>query len=123
MISLLKKNTKASLNLVQQKINVYFEEQDAFIKDMAQIHIVDEDHIRKMISHASTLTSTRRPSIANTILHFKSQELNNGWPSGERLKLKEIQQNIATNPDLDPARMSKGQKKELIEKLVEHQAL
>ncbi|KAG6879128.1 hypothetical protein C0992_005015 [Termitomyces sp. T32_za158] len=118
--SLLKKNTKASLELIQQKFNTDFEEQDMFIKDMACIHIIDEDHIRKMISYASTLTLMCCPSIANVILHFKSQKLNNGHLPGEHLKLKEIQQNIAADLDLDPARMSKGQKKELIEKLIEH---
>ncbi|KAG6888240.1 hypothetical protein C0995_009553 [Termitomyces sp. Mi166 len=88
--NILKKNAKASLNLVQEAVSAYLKDQDKFIEDLAKQHLVDKEHIQKMITHTSTYASTHCPSLENAIVHFKSMEVNEDYPPGDCLKLKEI---------------------------------
>ncbi|KAG6888716.1 hypothetical protein C0992_007675 [Termitomyces sp. T32_za158] len=91
--NLLRKNTKASLEIVQKAVSKYLEEQNKFIEDLAQRHLVDKERVRKMIAH-------RAP--------------------GDRVKLKEILNRVDNNPELDASKMNNKRKKELTDELVEY---
>ncbi|KAG6876454.1 hypothetical protein C0992_012915 [Termitomyces sp. T32_za158] len=106
--TLLKKNTKESLDLVQEAVSIYLADQDKFIGEMAERHLVDKDRIKKMITHSLTSTLTCLPSLTNAIFHHKAKELN---------------EEIENDPEMDPSKMSKLRKKELINELAEHRAL
>ncbi|KAG6877552.1 hypothetical protein C0992_009704 [Termitomyces sp. T32_za158] len=121
--NLLKKNTKAHLDLAQEAVSAYLEEQKKFIDDVSQRYLVDKECVRKMITHASTYTPTRGPSLSNAILHRKSKELNEDRIVGNRLKLKDIQEAVDKDTDLDALSMSKQRQKELIDELIDHRML
>ncbi|KAG6875240.1 hypothetical protein C0993_010169 [Termitomyces sp. T159_Od127] len=121
--NLLKKNTKAHLDLAQEAVSAYLEEQKKFIDNVSQRYLVDKERVRKMVTHVSTYAPTCGPSLSNTILHHKSKELNEDRIAGNHLKLKDIQEEVDKDTDLDASSMSKQRQKELIDKLIDYRML
>lgn len=74
--NILKKNTKASLDLIREAVSAYLKDQEKFINNLTEQHLVDKEHIKKMIIHGSSHASLCCPSLANTIVHFKSKKIN-----------------------------------------------
>ncbi|KAG6875813.1 hypothetical protein C0993_007321 [Termitomyces sp. T159_Od127] len=118
--NLLRKNTKAHLDLAQEAVSAYLEEQKKFIDNMSQRYLVNKEHVRKMVTHASTYAPTRGPSLSNAILHHKLKELNEDRIAGNHLKLKDIQEEVDKDTDLDASSMSKQRQKELIDELIDY---
>ncbi|KAG6877100.1 hypothetical protein C0992_010839 [Termitomyces sp. T32_za158] len=121
--TLLRKNTKASLDLVQEAVLVYLNKQEKFIDDLAQQYLIDKERIKKMIIHGLTYASARGPSLSNAILHYKAKELNENCVSGECLILRDLQDKVYNDPELDPLRMSKACKKKHIDELIQRRTL
>ncbi|KAG6881073.1 hypothetical protein C0993_002956 [Termitomyces sp. T159_Od127] len=79
--------------------------------------------MRKMVTRMSTYAPTRGPSLLNAILHHKSKELNEDRIAGNHLKLKDIQEEVDKDTNLDVSSMSKQRQKELIDELIDHHML
>ncbi|RDB20088.1 hypothetical protein Hypma_012876 [Hypsizygus marmoreus] len=115
------KNNKANVASVEKEIDAYLMEQQRFIEEIADKYTVDAKIIKKKLINGSTYKTTRAPSLQNAIIHDKTVEMNEGRAPGDRLKLKEIQQLVLQDEELQ--NLSKDRQNELLKNLEDHRAL
>ncbi|KAI5982124.1 hypothetical protein EDD15DRAFT_2378380 [Pisolithus albus] len=76
------------------------EEQEMRINEIAKAHSVLPEKVKLLITGETHYRKRREESLANTLVRIKARQVNADLPCGQKVKLKELQEMVANDPDL-----------------------
>ncbi|KAI5991174.1 hypothetical protein EDD15DRAFT_2131600, partial [Pisolithus albus] len=91
---------RAKQQAISDAVAELLEEQETCINEIAKAHSVLPEKVRLLITGETHYRKRREESLANTLVHIKARQVNSDLPCGQKFQLKELQEMVANDPDL-----------------------
>ncbi|KAI5985939.1 hypothetical protein EDD15DRAFT_2175393 [Pisolithus albus] len=91
---------RAKQQAISDAVAELLEEQETRINEIAKAHSVLPEKVRLLITGETHYRKRREESLANALVRIKARQVNSDLPCGQKFQLKELQEMVANDPDL-----------------------
>ncbi|KAI6015896.1 hypothetical protein BKA83DRAFT_4060901, partial [Pisolithus microcarpus] len=91
---------RVSQQAVCDAVAELLEEQEMRINEIAKAHNVLPAKVKLLITGETHYRNRREESLANALVRIKAHQVNADRPSGQKFQLKELQEMVANDPDM-----------------------
>ncbi|KAI6006786.1 hypothetical protein EDD15DRAFT_2137876, partial [Pisolithus albus] len=85
---------------VSRAVAELLEEQDTRINEIAKAHCILPEKVRLLITGETHYRNRREESLANALVRIKARQVNADRPHGQKFQLKELQEMVANDPEM-----------------------
>ncbi|KIK13136.1 hypothetical protein PISMIDRAFT_18196 [Pisolithus microcarpus 441] len=94
------KQRRVSQQAVCDAVAELLEEQEMRVNEIAKAHNVLLAKVKLLITRETHYRNRREESLANALVRIKARQVNADRPSGQKFQLKELQEMVANDPDM-----------------------
>ncbi|KAI6016064.1 hypothetical protein BKA83DRAFT_4060650, partial [Pisolithus microcarpus] len=94
------KQRRVSQQAVCDAVAELLEEQEMHVNEIAKAHNVLPAKVKLLITGETHYRNRREESLANALVRIKARQVNADRPSGQKFQLKELQEMVANDPDM-----------------------
>ncbi|KAI6029351.1 hypothetical protein BKA83DRAFT_4047933, partial [Pisolithus microcarpus] len=91
---------RVSQQAVCDAVAELLEEQEMRVNEIAKAHNVLPAKVKLLITGETHYRNRREESLANALVRIKARQVNADRPSGQKFQLKELQEMVANDPDM-----------------------
>ncbi|KAI6094750.1 hypothetical protein EDD16DRAFT_1721404 [Pisolithus croceorrhizus] len=85
---------------ISKAVAELLEEQETCINKIAKAHSILPEKVKLLITGETHYRNRREELLANALVHIKACQVNADHPSGQKFQLKELQEMVANDPDM-----------------------
>ncbi|KAI6007114.1 hypothetical protein EDD15DRAFT_2152962 [Pisolithus albus] len=85
---------------VSHAVAELLEEQDTRINEIAKAHCILPEKVKLLITGETHYRNRREESLANALVRIKARQVNADRPRGQKIQLKELQEMVANDPEM-----------------------
>ncbi|KAI6102009.1 hypothetical protein EV401DRAFT_1876248 [Pisolithus croceorrhizus] len=91
---------QAKQQAISKAVAELLEEQETHINEIAKAHSVLPEKVKLLITGETHYRNRCEESLANALVRIKARQVNADRPSGQKFQLKELQEMVANDPDM-----------------------